>query len=100
MKKKYFYKVSFGFVGCDRTGLLETELSDEKIDEHLREFAIENSSDYGFYQDEDHFGDLDSVGGDWEEGGYLQIGELEYWFEEYIPEKHDIEVICVEFEEI
>lgn len=102
-KKKYFYKVSLGFVGCDQTGLIETDKSSDYIDGYLREQAIDNASSYGYEQDSDHFeGDCDQVGKDWDEDeeDYLSQGELEYWFEDYDPEEHDGSVYCVEFEEI
>ncbi len=101
-KKKYFYTLSLGMSGCDRTGLIETDKNEDDICDYLRQQAIENAEDYGYEQDVNHFDSYDQVGKDWddEEEDYLSQGELEYWFENYDPEEHDAQVVCVEFEEI
>lgn len=99
---KYFYTVTIG-TRMDATGLIQTKLSTDEIDQYLRVLAIENAESFGYYQDEDYFGGfLDSVGRDWddEEECYADERDLEYWFELYDPEEHDCRVIEVEFEEI
>jgi len=96
---KYFYRVSFGFVGCESTGLLEAK-NEEAALEIVRELAIANAESFGYYQDEDAFGDLDTVGAvaenlteeeeaELEFEGYGEVGQLDYYVEVYNPEKHD-----------
>ena len=96
---KYFYRVSFGFVGCESTGLLEAK-NEEAALEIVRELAIENAESFGYYQDEDAFGDLDTVGAvaenltedegaELEFEGYGEVGQLDYYAEVYNSEKHD-----------
>lgn len=96
---KYFYRVSFGFVGCESTGLLEAK-NEEAALEIVRELAIANAESFGYYQDEEVFGTQDTVGSpaedlteEEEEGlefdGYEEVGELDYYVEVYSPEEHD-----------
>jgi len=99
---KYFYRVSFGFVGCESTGVLEAK-NELAAHETARELAIENAESFGYYQDEDVFGDLDTVGSpaenlteeeeeeeeELEFEGYDEVGELDYYVEVYNSEKHD-----------
>mgnify|MGYP000058844504 FL=1 len=96
---KYFYRVSFGFVGCESTGVLEAE-TETLAEEMARDLAIENAESFGYYQDEEVFGTQDTVGSpvedlteeeeeDLEFEGYEETGELDYYIEVYSPEKHD-----------
>ena len=87
---KYFYRVSIGLSGCDSTGIIEAETEDQAL-EYAIEEAIQNAESYGFYQDEEYFGDLDQVGSEWDEDDqwYNQSGYLDYYVELYIPEEHD-----------
>lgn len=101
MIKEYFYKVGYGDPRAERTGLIRTSIPEGEIEAWLREQAIENAEDYGYYQDEDYFGDLDHVGHDGcELEGYLSEGFLEYLFEPYNPEEHDEELVCKFWEEL
>lgn len=87
---KYYIGGNFSIVGADMHEVGEFN-SLQEAENCAREMVIEFASSYGFDQDEDYFGDLDSVGADWDEEGecYEQEGFLEYWVEEYNPEEHD-----------
>jgi hypothetical protein len=93
--EKYFYTVSFGLAGCEGAGVLEAK-DLHSAEECARVHSIENAEMFGFYQDEDVFQDLDTVGKaaededeEFEYPGYEETGSLEYYVELYVPEKHD-----------
>lgn len=53
--------------------------------------CINLAQQYGYDQDEDYFGELDSLGKDWDEDTeeYEDVSELSYYVVEYYPEEHD-----------
>lgn len=94
----FFVKVGFGIVGCDDYYKVEVPSdihSHSGIMGYMKDLArslsVENADGFGFHQDEEYFGELDSVGCDWneEEEYYEQEGFLEYTIEFYDPEIHD-----------
>ncbi len=90
---KFFVEVSFGYVGCYSRDVIEAD-SEEEARNDAYIMAIENAESFGFYQDEEHFGDLDSVGKDFDEdeSDYLETGFLYFHVEPYVPEKHDCQI--------
>lgn len=87
---KFFAELSFGLVGCKSCEVIEADsLAEAEITAY--QLAVENAESYGYYQDEDHFGDLDTVGKDWDEDEecYEQEGFIDFYVEPYEPEKHD-----------
>lgn len=94
---KYFYRVSCG-PGMDRTGIIETEAETAVIDEYLYQLALDNASDFGYETDEDHFGDLETVGRDWDDEleEYDDQSELQYGFDPYDEEEHSGSVYSAE----
>jgi hypothetical protein len=91
--KKYFVSVNFGICGCYANHLIEAE-SLEAAKKEAFDLAVENAESYGFYLDEDYFGDLCQVGKDpdYEDeivAEYGEIGELDWVVEEYNPKKHN-----------
>lgn len=94
MSKKYFIKCSVGagMNSCE----LEVFKSYDEAENYARESCLELASEYGYYNDEDYFGDLDQLyqedSWDEETEEYTDLGELEYYVEEYDPEEHDGEL--------
>lgn len=90
---RYFYEVSVG-PGMSRTGIIDSDGGDDSINEWLRDQALDNASDFGFDTDEDHFGDLDTVGREWDDelDDYEEQSELIYYYEDYDPEEHNNQV--------
>lgn len=91
--KKFFITYGFGYAGCEGAGVITAENIDEATDE-ARCAALSNAESFGYYQDEDYFGDLDQVGRpaeeeDDEEDAYLETGTLDYYAVPYVPETHD-----------
>jgi len=88
--QKWFVKVGFGYVGTNHYALIEADTENDAQDQAW-ELSAENAQSFGFYQDEEVFGDLDTVASnlDEETGEYGQTGSLEYHVEPYIPENHD-----------
>lgn len=87
---KYFVYAGFGYVGCNISELIEAD-SDEEATQMARETAYSNADAHGFYPDEEHFGDCETVACDFDEETeeYTAEGQLEYYAELYDPEKHD-----------
>jgi hypothetical protein len=92
MKKmnKYFARLSFHNPGYDSCTLIEADSFDEAYSIAWEETA-ELAGTFGFEQNDDHFGDLDTVGKDWdeEEEEYGDTGSLDPLVELYDPAKHD-----------
>lgn len=90
---KWFVEVGFGYVGCYGRDVFEAETEEEARD-YAYIMSIQNAESFGFYQDEEHFGELDSVGKDFDEdeGEYLETGSLDFHVEPYVPEKHDCKI--------
>ena len=86
---KYFTKVGFGIVGCETAEVFEAA-SLKEAEETAYLIAVENAESFGFYQDEEHFGDRDSVGKDYDEGEYYESGFLDYYVGPYVAEEHDM----------
>ena len=88
--KKYFLKYEIG-AGMFGTELYEADTL-EKAEEFARDLCIDMASSYGYYQDMDYFGEMDSVANEdsWDEDDqeYTDVGFLEYYAEEYNPEEH------------
>lgn len=88
---KWFTRVS---CGCGMSDATVEEAKDEtEALSHARELCIDLSSSYGYYQDEDYFGECDSLyqedSWDEETEEYTDISDLEYYVEVYDPEEHD-----------
>ena len=90
---KWFVEVSFGYVGCYSRDVIEAD-SEEAARNDGYIMAIENAESHGFYQDEEHFGDLDTVGRNFDEDEceYYEVGHLDVHVEPYVPEKHDCQI--------
>jgi len=91
--KTYFASLSFSMVGCTQEVLVSARTETEAWDEALR-LSLELAESFGFEQNEDHFGDLDSVGLDWneEEVRYEQEGFLDPGVELYDDKKHELSI--------
>lgn len=94
MSKKYFIKCSVG-AGMTSTALEEFD-SAEEAESWARDECLDLADSYGYYNDEDYFGDLDQLyredSWDEETEEWTDISELEYYVEEYDPEEHDCEL--------
>lgn len=88
---KYFAKMTVG-AGMHSAELIEAKDEEEALS-HARELCIDLASSYGYYQDEDYFGEQDSIyqedSWDEETEEYTDISDLEYYVEVYDPEEHD-----------
>lgn len=88
-KQKWFAEISCG------NGMTKWELIEgcdyEEAERLAREDCIDFAQECGYEQDEDYFGELDSLGKDWDEETeeYGDVSELDYYVEEYDPEEHD-----------
>lgn len=75
---------------------LEEFDSAEEAEAWARDECLDLADSYGYYNDEDYFGDLDQLyredSWDEETEEYTDISELEYYVEEYDPEEHDGEL--------
>lgn len=88
--KTWFVTLEFGIGGCRGYDLVEADTVDEAYIEAY-EKCIEWAESYGYEQNQDYFGDLDSVGREWdeEEECYCEEGFLDPGVVEYNPERHD-----------
>ena len=89
-KKDWFVTLQFGIVGCTGYEVFKNMTQDE-AQAGAYEECIQWASSYGYEQDQDVFGDLDTVGADFDEetGEYGQEGFIDPEVTEYHPEKHD-----------
>ena len=89
--EKFFIHCTIG-AGMNSYSLVEAE-SYKKAENEARQLCIELAESYGYYQNEEHFGELDSVADEdsWEEdeGDYSNVGFLEYETSYYTPDDHD-----------
>ena len=89
--KKFFIHCTIG-TGMNSYHLIESD-SYCAAEEEARLFCIELAESYGYYQNEDYFGERDSVAEEdsWDEDeeDYGNIGFLEYETSYYTPEEHD-----------
>lgn len=89
--EKFFIHCTIG-AGMNSYHLIE-EGSYGKAEEVARGLCIELADSYGYYQSEEHFGELDSVAREdsWNEDDedYDDIGFLEYETSYYSPDEHD-----------
>lgn len=88
--KTWFVTLQFGIVGCVGYQLLEAETAEQAYEEAYG-LCVEHAQSYGYEQDKDVFGDLDTVGCDFDEetGEYALDGFLDPGVEVYVPELHD-----------
>lgn len=86
---KWFTKLSLDTVGHSTYCVIEADNEDEALG-LAREECISFAESYGYYQDEDHFGELDSVGKDFDEEAdeYEQTGFLDYTVVPYVHKYH------------
>ena len=86
---KFFARLSHGYDSMTAYELIEANSEEEALEEAYR-LAVENAESYGFQQDEEAFGDLDTVGV-WDEDSesYEEQGFLDYSVELYYPAEHD-----------
>lgn len=89
--KKWLAKLSFSVVGCDTHTLIEADTYEEAY-QQAYEDSIEWAQSFGYEQDDEAFGDLDTVGCDWDEDEqeYAQQGFIDPEVVPYVPEKHDM----------
>ena len=77
-----FFKaeIGLGFCGMDTVDYFEAD-SHEEAEIIARELAVDWAETYGFEQNEEVFGDLDSIGKDFDEESetYDLEGTLDYW---------------------
>jgi hypothetical protein len=88
---KFFARLSFSICGMD-TGVIIDAPSEVAAEELAYEMTVEHATSYGFYQDEEVFGDFDTLGCDFDEEteSYAQEGFIDSHVELYIPELHDM----------
>lgn len=70
---KYKVTIRLGFVGYGTTEYLEAD-SEKEAEDIAYEMAIQHAETYGFEQNEEYFGDLDSIGSRWREDEELELG--------------------------
>ena len=88
--KKWFAELSFSIVGCDAHKIIEAATYDEAY-QQAYEDTVDWASSFGYEQNDEVFGDLDTVGCDWDEDEqeYSQQGFINPHVVPYDPEKHD-----------
>lgn len=81
----FFYHT--GFCGSDGCELKEypDDVSDEVLNQHAWEGALSNAESYGIY----NLGDYDLTEEELEESGEEYSDNIEGYWEEYDPKKHD-----------
>lgn len=86
----YFARLYFGVTGCTGYELVHAE-SLAQAEKEAYELTVDWASSFGFEQDLNYFGELDSVGSGWddEEESYEQEGFIDPLVELYDPETHD-----------
>ena len=91
-----FYKaeIHLGFCGMD-TEVYFQAVSQKDAEECTRELAIAHAESYGFEQNEDVFGDYDTIGRDFDEDleEYEEVGSLDYSVEEVSQEEYEDNVL-------
>ena len=87
-----FYKaeIHLGFCGMD-TEVYFQAVSQKAAEECARELAIDHAESYGFEQNEDVFGDYDTIGCNFDEDSeeYEEVGSLDYCVEEVSQEEYE-----------
>lgn len=86
---KWFATLDIGYPGMLGYCLIEAD-TEEQAEDLAREECIDWADSYGFYQDEEHFGDRDQLGREWDEDedAYNEEGTLGPSVEPYNPEEH------------
>ena len=91
-----FYKaeIHLGFCGMD-TEVYFQAVSQKDAEECARELAIDHAESYGFEQNENVFGDYDTIGRNFDEGSeeYEEVGSLDYSVEEVSQEEYEDNVL-------
>ena len=90
----YKAKMHLGFCGMD-TEVYFQAVSQKAAEECARELAIDHAESYGFEQNEDVFGDYDTIGRNFDEGSeeYEEVGSLDYYVEEVSQEEYEDNVL-------
>ena len=91
-----FYKaeIHLGFCGMDTVVYFQA-VSQKAAEECARELAIDHAESYGFEQNEDVFGDYDTIGRNFDEDSeeYEEVGSLDYYVEEVSQEEYEDNVL-------
>ena len=91
-----FYKaeIRLGFCGMD-TEVYFQAVSQKDAEEYARELALDHAESYGFEQNEDVFGDYNTIGRDFDEDleKYEEVGSLDYSVEEVSQEEYEDNVL-------
>lgn len=91
-----FFKatVGLGICGVQDEQYFEAD-SVKEAEEIARELASDLAEQYGFEQNEEVFGDLDTIGRDFDEDSeeYEEVGTLGYYVEEVSQEEYEDNVL-------
>ena len=90
----YRAEIHLGFCGMD-TEVYFQAVSQKAAEECARELAIDHAESYGFEQNEDVFGDYDTIGRNFDEDSeeYEEVGSLDYYVEEVSQEEYEDNVL-------
>lgn len=86
----YLATLNFGVGGTTQHEVISAD-TEEQANEIAYEMCVEHAGSYGFEQNEDYFGDLDSLGSNWdeEEQAYESEGFVDSYVEVYNHEEHE-----------
>ncbi len=90
----YKAEIHLGFCGMD-TEVYFQAVSQKAAEECARELAIDHAESYGFEQNDDVFGDYDTIGRNFDEDSeeYEEVGTLDYYVEEVSQEEYEDNVL-------
>jgi hypothetical protein len=88
--RKIIFHLEVGYAGMDATdnGLFSDNITDEELDQEAWERAVQHAESYGFYP-YSYEQEYDEEYDDQEEDGDQYSDNIEGWWEDYDPEKHD-----------
>lgn len=86
--RKIIFHLSTGYAGMDSTEVdfYPDDVTDEKLNDHTWQLALNNAESYGIYPME--YLEDSLMGGD-EIGNEEYSDNIEGWWEDYDPERHE-----------
>lgn len=86
--RKIIFQLEVGYAGMDATdnGLFPDDVTDEELDQEAWERAVQHAESYGYYPSSYKEDGYDE---EYDEEGDHYSDNIEGWWEDYDPEKHD-----------
>ena len=92
--RKIIFHLSTGYAGMDSTdnGTYPDDVTEAELNDDAWQMAVEHASSYGVYPETDLEGVSDEDMAELEESGEIDnyTNNIEGWWEDYDPEKHDM----------